>query len=130
MTSTNGADVAGAMVREARLRLLRIPVIEKADDPIGAGDRWATLADCRTALVLAHGVDVADIDATTGHDLTRRAYEHARDSWLRLIADDGGWTWWTAEHCAAAGANWARKRPQYVADLPWPAPPDEEAMFS
>lgn len=113
------------MIRQAAARLRQIPIVDRATDPVGAGDRWATLADCRTALVLARGVDIADIDPTTGHNISRAAYERSRESWLRLIADEGGWTSYTEQGCAEAGANWARRRPQYLADLPWPAPTAE-----
>lgn len=66
--------------RRAAVRLLSIP----ADVP----DRRTALVDARTALCLARGVDVEDIDLASGHDLSFPAYERARQSWLTLVADE------------------------------------------
>lgn len=98
--------------RRAMLRLLTIP----ADQP----DRRTSLADARSAVCLARGVDVDDIDPASGHDLSFAAYKRVRQSWLTLVADDGGWTDWTRARCATAGERWRRRRPEYLDKLPWP----------
>lgn len=88
--------------------------------PSDAPDRRTSLADARVALCLARGVDVDDIHPASGHNLSFAAYERSRQSWLTLIADNGGWTDWTRARCAEAGERWRRRRPEYLDKLPWP----------
>lgn len=78
-------------------------------------DRVTSLSDCRAAVCLARGVSVDDMDPSSGHDISDRAYRVARDSWAPLAAK-GSYRHGDYER---ALSYWSKRRPELVAD--WPA---------
>lgn len=82
-------------------------------------DARTSLADARTALCLARGVPLSDIDPATGHDLTRRAYRVAVREWRQVLAD-GPLSDYMRHGYQQARAYWAARRPEYLADGDWP----------
>lgn len=81
-------------------------------------DARTSLADARAALCIARGVDLDDIDPSTGHDLSRRAYDTARRSWRSLAREDG-LTQYTRAKMRAAYDRWAQLRPDFTASDDW-----------
>lgn len=86
--------------------------------PLEHPDARTSLADLRTALCIASGVDLDDIDPAAGHDHSLSAYLSVRDSWARMLAESDDW--WSREHSENARAIWQQLRPKYLAEHPWP----------
>lgn len=87
-------------------------------DPVTRADARTTYADARIALNVARGIDVDDIHPTTGHDLSRRAYDGIRGSWQVHILTHGATADRMAE-AARARAYWAVQRPEFTAGDDW-----------
>jgi hypothetical protein len=91
----------------------------KADpDPVHDVDHRTSMSDARIALCAARGVALDDIDPTTGHDISRPAYERSRSEWRRHI-EQQGWDVYTAAQYAEVRARWEARRPEWVADDDW-----------
>lgn len=107
-----------ALNHRACARLLSIPR--------NAEDRVTFLADCRIALCLAGGVDIDEIHAASGWDLSDRAYRNVRDSWARFIAEVGSTH--SRPDWAKVREIWRRHRPDLIGDWPdWPE--DADVVF-
>lgn len=89
-------------------------------DP-AAPDARTTLADLRTALCIASGVALDDVDPAQGYDMSRRSFDTACVSWRGVLG-------LSSERMRAgyerARAYWQGRRPEWMAE--WPAvPPDQ-----
>jgi hypothetical protein len=89
--------------------------------PVEAADRITALADARAAMCLAAGVDVEDIDPTDGYDISRRAYESSRRSWIDLMEYSGLSYFYVRPGLEDAVASWTRRRPQFIEGDDWAA---------
>lgn len=87
-------------------------------DPVHDVDHRTSMSDARIALCAARGVALDDIDPTTGHDISRPAYERSRSDWRRHI-EQQGWDVYTAAQYAEVRARWEARRPKWVADDDW-----------
>jgi hypothetical protein len=96
-------------------------------DP-AAPDARTTLADLRTALCIASGIALDDIDPAQGYDTSRRSFDAARASWGQ------GPLGLTSERMRTgyerATAYWQARRPEWMTDWPTPATDfsDESAL--
>ncbi|WP_307624391.1 hypothetical protein [Streptomyces sp. V3I7] len=84
--------------------------------PICEADRLTSMADARTAVALAAGVAVEDIDRASGYDHSRAAYDGVRSSWIDLIRQHGASEFHDVRDIERARALWLQKRPQFVED--------------
>ncbi|MET9935553.1 MULTISPECIES: hypothetical protein [unclassified Streptomyces] len=82
-------------------------------------DRTTAMADARTALCLAAGVDIEDIDPASGYDISRHAYERSRRSWIDHMKQEGLSYFYIRPHLEEVIAQWAKRRPQYTAGDDW-----------
>lgn len=80
----------------------------------GTADRTTSLADCRTAVCIARGIPLEEIDPSSGYDMSDRAYQVARDSWVPLAAKGS----YRRREYERALAYWTEHRPELVADWP------------
>lgn len=72
-------------------------------------------------MCLARGVDVDDIDPTDGYDISRRAYESSRRSWVDNMQSDGLSYFYVRPHLEKVVANWTRLRPEFIEGDDWAA---------
>lgn len=83
-------------------------------------DRHATLADTRTAINLANGVHISEIDPAGGYNVSPAAYEDVHNDWATYLngrtPDE-----WDRRDLTATRAYWAAVRPDLVADDDWAA---------
>ncbi|MFF8458792.1 hypothetical protein ACF06T_30155 [Streptomyces albidoflavus] len=106
------------LIQHARLRMLRTPGsihLATVEDV----EKRTNNNDARIALCIALGVDLADIDPTTGHNKSQAAYETSRTSWVRHIA-----MWGFSEHydrprLDKARASWSSWNPAYIEGDDW-----------
>ena len=82
---------------DAAARVRRIALGARHPDPAVRADVRAALADARTALCIARGVALDEIDPASGHDLSRAAYEAAFDWWSARRPQYTGGDDWLAE---------------------------------
>lgn len=108
--AASAASIALAVLRYYAHTVKPAGAVERAD-------RATSLADARTALCVAAGVGVDDIDPATGHDISTRAYEQSRASWVSVIEHHG----WNGGYCRPESelpdvfAAWKRRRPDLTA---------------
>ncbi|MER5579633.1 hypothetical protein [Streptomyces massasporeus] len=96
-------------------------VNQRATGPVAAADRVTSLADARAAMCLASGVDIDDIDPASGYDISRRAYESSRRSWVDAMRYDGLSYFYVRPHLEKVVARWARRRPEFIVGDDWAA---------
>lgn len=84
-------------------------------------DRTTSMADARTVLCLATGVDVEDIDPASGHDISRRSYERSRQSWIDHMKQAGLSYYYVRPDLEKVVARWTERRPEYTAGDDWAA---------
>jgi hypothetical protein len=65
------------------------------------------------------GVDVEDINPSSGHDMSRRSYESSRASWVNHIAMFGYSEFYDGPHLAKALGNWTAWNPAYTDGDDW-----------
>lgn len=82
-------------------------------------DNRTSMADTRIALCAARGVDLDDIDPTTGYNYSRSAYDDVRQSWIWNIKQHGYSRVYEGEGLARAVANWTAHRPDFIAGDDW-----------
>ncbi|MFI0211978.1 hypothetical protein ACH4OV_25320 [Streptomyces diastaticus] len=87
---------------------------------VPADDYRTSLADMRTALCLARGVDINDIDAAQGWDISSRAFDAVASRWLSTPL-----TMYRERPYDAARAVWARLRPDLISSWPPRATPTD-----
>lgn len=82
-------------------------------------DQRTSMADARIALCIARGVAMDDIDPASGYDYSRAAYDESRRSWVIYIRDWGLSDFYDRPHLDRAIANWATRRPDFLAGDDW-----------
>ncbi|WP_030188248.1 hypothetical protein [Streptomyces violaceorubidus] len=87
-------------------------------DPVHDADHRTSMSDARIALNVVRGITLADIDPTTGYDVSRQAYERSRIEWRKRIAQQG-WDIFTATQYAKVRARWEARHPEWVVDDDW-----------
>ncbi|WP_432041079.1 hypothetical protein [Streptomyces chartreusis] len=90
-------------------------------DAVCSADRLTSLADARAAMCLATGVDVEDVDPTDGYNISRRAYESSRRSWVDHMKGSGLSYYYVRPDLEEVVARWTRRRPQFVEGDDWAA---------
>ncbi|MDT0381378.1 hypothetical protein RM572_21710 [Streptomyces sp. DSM 42041] len=102
--------------------VLRMQTIARAasdpTDHVAAVDARTSMDDARIALCVARGVPLEDIDPSQGYDLTRRAYESVRDTWIGEVRRKG-LSEYTRPWFEAALAYWREHRPEFVEGDDW-----------
>lgn len=89
--------------------------------PTAEADRRTSTADARIALCLARGVAMDDIDPASGYDLSRRAYDAARQSWIDVIEGRGLSEGYTRLRLDRAFDYWAKRRSGFTDGDDWAA---------
>jgi hypothetical protein len=74
-------------------------------------DKATSMADARSALCLAQGVALEDIDSS-GYDRSERSYRSVRRSWVGLIEQHGWDAFYQGDALKRIFANWQRVRPE------------------
>lgn len=106
------------MAKEARLRMMRLTRQRDTLKTVEGVEQRTSMNDARIALCIALGRDLDDIDATSGHDLSREAYENVRASW-RWNIQMHGWNDWYQRGVDEALARWRERRPDFVDGDDW-----------
>jgi hypothetical protein len=106
------------MAKEARLRIMRLARHRDTLKTIEGVEQRTSVNDARIALCIALGVDLDDIDPSSGHDLSRKAYESVRESWRWNIRMHG-WNDWYERNLNDALAWWRERRPEFVDGDDW-----------
>lgn len=106
------------MTKDARLRMQRLARQRDTLKTVEGVEQRTSMNDARTALCIAMGVDLDDIDSSSGHDLSRKAYESVRESWRWNIRMHG-WNDWYERNLGEALAWWRERRPEFVNGDGW-----------
>ncbi|WP_428956210.1 hypothetical protein [Streptomyces sp. cg35] len=106
------------VTKEARLRIMRLALRRDTLQTVEGVEQRTSVNDARIALCVAVGRDVDDIDPTSGHDLSREAYESVRQSW-RWNIQMHGWSDWFERNLAEVLAFWRERRPEFVDGDDW-----------
>jgi hypothetical protein len=106
------------MAKEARLRIMRLARHRDTLKTIEGVEQRTSVNDARIALCIALGVDLDDIDPTSGCALTHQAYEDARHSW-RWNIQMHGWNDWWERNLDEALAWWRERRPEFLDGDDW-----------
>lgn len=88
------------------------PADQRSMSAVELADIRTSLADARTALCVARGVALDDIDPATGHDLSFRAYLEVQRGWASVLEVSGSAH--LRRGASQARSIWAVKRPRYV----------------
>ncbi|MFE4832963.1 hypothetical protein [Streptomyces sp. NPDC056672] len=72
-------------------------------------------------MCLATGINVDDVDPTDGYNISRRAYESSRRSWVDHMRWDGLSYFYVRPHLEKVVASWTRRRPQLIEGDDWAA---------
>jgi hypothetical protein len=84
-------------------------------------DKRTSMNDARIALCIERGVALEDIDPTTGHDWSRRAYDNVRASWVSTVKYHGLTDGYLQTDLRDAFAKWAARRPEFAVGDDWEA---------
>lgn len=84
-------------------------------------DNRTSMNDARIALCIESGVALEDIDPTTGHDWSRRAYDNVRASWVSIVKYHGLTDGYLQTGLRQAFAVWAERRPAFAEGDDWEA---------
>lgn len=106
------------MTRQAGQRIRRLARNRDTLKTVAGVDQRTSVNDARIALCIAAGVDLDDIDSTSGSNLTRKAYENVRHSW-RWNIEMHGWNEWYEQGLSEALAWWRDRRPEFVDGDDW-----------
>ncbi|WND24174.1 hypothetical protein [Streptomyces violaceus] len=106
------------MKRQAIGRMQRLAMGRDTLKTVEGVEQRTSMNDARIALCIAMGRNLDDIDATSGHDLSREAYESVRESW-RWNIQMHGWNDWHERGLKNAMANWRERRPEFVDGDDW-----------
>lgn len=109
------------MRSNARLRMFSFARGRDDLRTVAGVEQRTDMDDARIALCVAMGVDLEDIDPSTGHDISRRSYESSRDSWVGHIAQFGWSDLYDGPVLAEVMERWTARRPQYTAGDDWKA---------
>ncbi|WP_405673185.1 hypothetical protein [Streptomyces sp. NBC_01530] len=104
--------------KEARLRMMRLARQRDTLKTVEGVEQRTSMNDARIALCVAMGRSLDDIDATSGHDLSRESYESVRKSW-RWNIQMHDWDEWYERGLAEALTWWRERRPEFVDGDDW-----------
>lgn len=107
-----------SMATEARLRILRLARQRDTLKTLEGVEQRTSVNDARIALCIARGVDLDDIDVTSGSNLSREAYEAVRHSW-RWNIQMHGWNEWWERNLNETLAWWRERRPKFLDGDDW-----------
>lgn len=83
-------------------------------------DRRTSMADARIALHIARGIDLDDIDPSSGSDYSRRTYDASRASWIWMVKVHGFSDFYGGGAALAAELSaWTECRPGFTAGDDW-----------
>lgn len=105
----------------ARLRMSRLARGKDNLRTVAGVEQRTSMDDARIALCVAVGVDLEDIDPSSGHNISRAAYGRSRDSWVRHIAEWGWSDLYDGPVLAEVMERWTARRPQFTAGDDWKA---------
>jgi hypothetical protein len=105
----------------ARLRMFGLARGHDDLRTVDGVEQRTSMNDARMALCIAMGVDLEDIDPSTGHDISRASYESSRASWVRHVAQFGWSDFYDGPVLAEAVERWTARRPQFTAGDDWRA---------
>lgn len=106
------------VAKEARLRMMRLARQRDSLKTVAGVEQRTSMNDARTALCIAMARDLDDIDASSGHDLSREAYDDVRESWRWNIRMHG-WNDWHERNLNEALAWWRERCPEFVDGDDW-----------
>lgn len=106
------------MAKEARLRMMKLARQRDTLKTVEGVEQRTSMNDARTALCIAMSRSLGDIDPTSGHDLSREAYESVRESW-RWNIQMHGWDGWYERNLGEALTWWRERRPDFVDGDDW-----------
>lgn len=104
--------------KEAHLRMMRLARQRDTLKTVEGVEQRTSMNDARTALCVALGRNLDDIDPASGHDLSREAYENVRQSW-RWNIQMHGWTEWFERGLNEVLTYWRERRPEFVEGDDW-----------
>lgn len=107
------------MRTRARLRMFSLNRGRQDLRTVAGVEQRTSMDDARIALCVATGVDLDDINPSSGHDMSRRAYESSRKSWVGHIAMFGYSEFYDGPHLAKALDNWTAWNPEYTDGDDW-----------
>lgn len=106
------------MRSKARLRMMRLPGSIGLRS-VGEVEDRTDMDDARIALCVAAGVDMDDIDPSSGHDMSRRAYASSRKSWVDHIAMFGFSEFYDGPNLSKTLRRWTEWNPAYTDGDDW-----------
>lgn len=107
------------MRSDACLRMLRLNRGRQDLRTVDGVEQRTDMDDARIALCVAIGVDLDDINPSSGHNMSRRSYESSRRSWIDHIAMFGYSEFYDGPHLAKALDDWTAWNPQYTDGDDW-----------
>lgn len=106
------------MQSNARLRMLRLARRQDLRT-VGGVEVRTDMNDARIALCVAAGVDLDDINPSTGHNMSRAAYGRSRESWVDHIAMFGYSEFYDGPRMTGALGRWTSWNPLYTDGDDW-----------
>lgn len=86
---------------------------------VGGVETRTDMDDARIALCVAAGVDLDDIDPSSGHNMSREAYGRSRESWVDHIAMFGYSDFYDEPHLTKALDRWTAWNPAFTDGDDW-----------
>jgi hypothetical protein len=106
------------MQSAAHLRMVLLPGSISLST-VGEVERRTDMNDARIALCVAMGVDLDDINPSSGHDMSRESYEIVRKSWVDHIAMFGYSKFYDGPRLAKVLRSWTAWNPAYTDGDDW-----------
>lgn len=107
------------MRSNARLRMFSLARGHGSLTTVAGVEQRTDMDDARIALCFAIGVDPEDINPSSGHNMSRAAYDSSRKSWVDHIAMFGYSEFYDGPHLAKALDNWTAWNPAYTDGDDW-----------
>lgn len=107
------------MRTRARLRMFSLNRGRQDLRTVAGVEQRTDMDDARIALCVARGVDLEDIHPSSGHDMSRRAYENSRTSWVDHIEMFGFSEYYEGAALVEAVERWTAWNPEYTDGDDW-----------
>lgn len=107
------------MRTRARLRMFSLARGHGSLKTVAGVEQRTDMDDARIALCVARGVDLDDIHPSSGHDMSRRAYENSRRSWVDHVEMFGFSEYYEGAALAEALDLWTAWNPAYTDGDDW-----------
>lgn len=114
-----GRTDADRMRSRARQRMFGLARGHDDLRTVAGVEQRTSMNDARIALCFAMGVDPEDINPSSGHNMSSRAYENSRTSWVDHIAMFGYSEFYDEPRLAKALDNWTAWNPAYTDGDDW-----------